>query len=203
MGDKRPRRVTLKLAALLHDTGKPEVRTVDEQGRIRFLGHPKEGVEITGRALTRLRFNRAEVRLGKTIVLNHMRPLLLARERSVSARAIYRFFRDSGGAGVDVLLHALADHRATYTAGSGREEWVRLVNLAARMFEDYWEHQKERIAPPPLIDGHDLLHGFNLQPGPRIGEVLELVREAQASGEIHSREEALDLVRERLAEELA
>jgi tRNA nucleotidyltransferase/poly(A) polymerase len=199
LGEARPRLVTLKLAAVLHDTGKPAAHMVDKEGRIRFIGHHQDGARIAGTAMRRLRFNRTEVRVGATIVRHHMRPLLLANEQGVSSRAIYRFFRDTGDSGVDVLLYALADHRATYAPGEEDERWLRLAALTARMLADYWERQAERVAPPPFINGHDLLHEFGLQPGPHIGELLEAVREAQVSGEVRTREQALALVRSRLA----
>jgi len=66
------------------------------------------------------------------------------------------------------------------------------------MLTDYWEHQAERVAPPPLVNGYDLLREFELQPGPHIGALLEVVREAQVSGEVHTRSEALALVRAHL-----
>jgi poly(A) polymerase len=194
LGYGRPRLVTLKLATLLHDTGKPEARTVEED-RIRFIGHPSESARLTGEVLRRLRFNNSEVALAGTIVRHHMRPLLLAGQETVSTRAVYRFFRDTGEAGVEVLLHALADHQATYAPEVEDERWPRLVALVARMLDDYWRHQEGRIAPKPLITGGDLLRAFDLQPGPRIGELLEAVREAQVTGEVRSREEAMALVR--------
>ena len=195
MGAARPRLVTLKLAALLHDTGKPAARTVDEDGRIRFIGHSTKGAKIAGRALQRLRFSRSEVRLGETVVRQHMRPLLLANQKRVSSRAVYRFFRDAGRAGVDVLLLALADHMATYAPGADGDPWPRLVALVVRMLGDYWERHTERVDPSQLVDGHDLLRELDLEPGPHIGELLELVREGQISGEVRSREEALAMVR--------
>jgi len=200
LGDTRPRLVTLKLAALLHDTGKPARRSVDKLGRIRFLGHQAEGARIARAGLGRLRFNRREVQLAETIVRHHMRPLLLAKQDSVSKRAVYRFFRDTREAGVDVLLHALADQGAIYDVTAGKETWSRLVALTARMFADYWEHPDERVSPPTLVNGRDLMGEFGLRPGPRIGELLEAVREAQISGEIADREEALAFVSRKLAE---
>ena len=50
----------------------------------------------------------------------------------------------------------------------------------------------------PLIDGHDIIDVFSLEPGPAVGAMLETVREAQAAGEVGSKEEALELVREKL-----
>lgn len=198
LGYGRSRLVTLKLATLLHDTGKPGARSIEED-RIRFIGHPQESARLTGDVLRRLRFNNPEVRLGVTIVRHHMRPLLLAEQKTVSARAIYRFFRDTGEGGVEVLLHALADHQATYAPGANDPPWPRLVALVARMLDDYWRRQGERITPASLVSGRDLLREFDLEPGPRIGELLEAVREAQVAGEVQSREEALALVRRELA----
>jgi tRNA nucleotidyltransferase/poly(A) polymerase len=203
LGASRRRLLTLKLAALLHDSGKPAARSVDENGRIRFLGHAKESLRITGRVLRRLRLNNTEVRLGETIVRHHMRPLLLAGQEGVSSRAVYRFFRDTGEAGVEVLLHALADHRATYAPDTPGDPWPRLADLVARMLTDYWERPAQQVQPPRLLDGKDLLcefgQEFALSPGPRVGELLEAVREAQVTGHVHTREQALELVRARLA----
>ena len=201
MSGTRPRLVTLKLAALLHDVGKADTGTVDGDGRIRFLGHQPRSKEMATGILQRLRLSKAEIRLGETVIENHMRPLLLASQESVSSRAIYRFFRDTGDAGVDILLHALADNQATYPPGTDNLAYQRLVALAARMLHDYWEHRQERVAPPPLITGRDLLREFALQPGPQIGRLLESVREAQVTGDVTTREEALALAGRQLGQE--
>ncbi|HID24562.1 MAG TPA: CCA tRNA nucleotidyltransferase, partial [Planctomycetaceae bacterium] len=52
---------------------------------------------------------------------------------------------------------------------------------------------QERLAPPPLITGEDLI-AAGLQPGPLFGRLLRAVREAQLNETIQSREEALQLV---------
>lgn len=199
MSDTRPRLVSLKLAALLHDCGKPQMRSVDDDGRIRFIGHESAGAKIGAEALHRLRFSRNEVQLVETVVRNHMRPLLLAEQESVSSRAVYRFFRDTGDAGVEVLLLALGDHLATSGYDHGDKVWYRLLSLTCRMFGDYWERRAERVVPPTLVSGHDLLGEFGLEPGPHLGALLETVREAQVSGQVHTREEALALIRAELS----
>ena len=190
----RPRVVTLKMAVLLHDVGKPAARS-EEGGRIRFLGHEQIGSKMARGALERLRFSGAEARLAECIVRNHMRPLALANEGSVSSRAVYRFFRDTQDAGLDVVLHALADHLATHafeTHGSG---WRKLVDLATRMLEYRLQRVNGPAKEPPLVNGRDLLRAFDLEPGPQIGVLLEAVREAQAVGEVGTRDEAMALVR--------
>jgi len=74
------------------------------------------------------------------------------------------------------------------------------------MMQYIWsEHEKEdaRVVPIKLIDGHDLITVFGLEPGPRIGQLLEAVREAQGIGEITTREEALALAQRQLDRERA
>jgi hypothetical protein len=57
------------------------------------------------------------------------------------------------------------------------------------------------VAPPKLVDGNDLINIFGLNPGPRIGQLLEAVHEAQATGELATREEALAYLRRQLVAE--
>jgi hypothetical protein len=66
------------------------------------------------------------------------------------------------------------------------------------MLGHYYERQAGDVAPPRLIGGRDLMTEFALQPGPQMGEILELVREAQVCGQVITREEALELVRSHL-----
>ncbi|OQY25985.1 MAG: hypothetical protein B6I34_00890 [Anaerolineaceae bacterium 4572_32.1] len=190
----RDRATLLKLAALLHDAGKPQTRSQDESGRVRFWGHEKSGAEIAARALRRLRFSGEEVTLARRVVAHHLRPLHLSRAEKVTRRAVYRFFRDTGEAGVDVVLLSLADHMGI-TA-----EWPRAADVAAILLEAYFYRRREIISPPKLVGGRDLMAEFDLAPGPRIGELLERVREAQAEGRISKRQEALSLVSEILKE---
>jgi poly(A) polymerase/tRNA nucleotidyltransferase (CCA-adding enzyme) len=190
----RPRLVLLKMALLLHDTGKAATISRAE-GRIRFIDHQRVSACLAGEALRRLRFNRPEVRLVQTIVRQHMRPPLLAEQDGISARAVYRFFRDTEEAGVDVLLHALADRAAIYPPGVADERWPRLVAMVARMLAAYWDRPAIEVTPKPLLSGHDLIRELGIEPGPQVGAVLEAVREAQAAGQVCSREEALALAR--------
>jgi poly(A) polymerase len=55
---------------------------------------------------------------------------------------------------------------------------------------------EERLTvPAKLVNGHDIINIFGLVPGPRFAEILESVREAQATGEVTTRDEALDYLK--------
>jgi putative nucleotidyltransferase with HDIG domain len=198
----RPVRWLLMLAALLHDAGKPATRTVDPDGRIRFFNHDQVGARLATQRLADLRFSNDENRRVSTIVVHHLRPLLLANEPAVTRRAIYRFFRDTGPAGVDVVLLSLADFLGTHADGPPPvDDWNRLLDVCAALLQAYFEQPAEAVNPPTLITGDDLLAEFALEPGPHIGRLLDAVREAQASGDISDRDAALRLVRGLLGQE--
>jgi hypothetical protein len=65
------------------------------------------------------------------------------------------------------------------------------------------EHRCQQQAPASsrYIDGHDIMNLFGITPGPGLGRLLERVKEAQAAGEVTSREEAIELVRRSIASE--
>ncbi len=186
------RRLLLKLAALLHDVSKPQTKALDG-GRIRFLGHASEGAEIAATMLERLRFSTKEIKLVETEVRHHLRPVQMSQNELPSRRAIYRYFRDTGEAGIDILFLSLADHLATRGPNLDFANWREHTQLVDYVLSQRF--QEESIAhPPKLVDGYDLIKIFGMRPGPEIGRILETVREAQASGEVTTREEALTLV---------
>ena len=183
-----------KLAGLLHDIGKPETKSFDDTGRIRFLGHADIGAQSATRMMQRLRFSGRETALVSAMIEAHMRPVQMAQQQAPSRKAVYRFFRDTGEAGIDTLFLSLADHLGTMGPRVELDGWrrhVAVIDYVLRM------RLKERVViePPKLVDGDDLMSALGIPPGPRVGELLELVREAQAAGEVSTREDAIALAR--------
>ena len=65
------------------------------------------------------------------------------------------------------------------------------MEVAETLLTHCFERYEETVDPPPLVTGRDLLAELGLSPGPGIGRLLETLREAQAAGEVQTREEAL------------
>jgi len=191
-------KILLKLAGLFHDIAKPMTKSIDDTGRARFLGHTKQGAAMTANILERLRFSNREIGLVESLVYHHLRPAQMANEELPTQRAIYRYFRDIGDAGIDILLLALADYLASRGPLASMEEWERHCQVINYILAEH-DKQQAKILPVKLIDGHDLINIFGLTPGPLIGELLAIVNEAHASGELSTREEALALVRRELS----
>jgi poly(A) polymerase len=183
----------LKLAALLHDVAKPETRIIEADGRMRFLGHPQMGAERATEILGRLKFSNKEIRLVATLIEHHLRPTQMSQTGLPTPRAIYRYFRDTGEAGVDILFLSLADHLATRGPTLDRENWRVHTQIVHFVLDRHFAAASPAAAR--LITGHDLMNIFGLEPGPIIKRLLEAVQEAQASGEITSREAAIAYVK--------
>jgi poly(A) polymerase len=190
-------KVLLKLGGLFHDIAKPMTKSIDDTGRARFLGHTKQGAAMTAEILERLRFSNREIRLVESLVYHHLRPVQMANEEFPTQRAIYRYFRDTGEAGIDILFLALADCLATRGPLISMDDWGKHCQLINYILAEH-DKQQAKILPVKLIDGHDIMDTFGLSPGPLVGKLLAMVSEAHASGELSTREEALALVRREL-----
>ena len=201
----RSRRSLLFLAALFHDIAKPQSKKMDEEGQYHFWGHDQQGAEMLAGRARALALGNDEIQWLETIVRNHMRihfhtNRLVREGKPPSRRAIYRFFRKTGPAGVEVCLLALADLRATYEQTLPQETWTAALEVVRMLLEAWYEKKEEQVTPQPLVDGNDLMRELSLKPGKKIGDLLEAVREAQAVGEVSTKEQALALARRRSEE---
>ena len=196
-------RAALFFAALYHDVEKPATKSVDVAGRIRFFDHDVKGAEVAAGRGRAFNLSNDEVQRIKAIVQHHMRfhfftSRLEADKQEPSRKAIYRFFRDTGKAGVDLTLLGLADLRGTQGSALTQETWAAALDVARILLENYWEKPHETVAPPRLLNGNELMSELGLQPGPVVGQLLEAIREGQATGKVESRQQALQLARETL-----
>ena len=192
--DRVARSTLLKLGLLLHDVAKPDTRSQAKNGRIRFLGHAKEGSIAAASILQRLRFSNREVDHVQKLVYHHLHPAQMSNEGFPTHKAIFRYFRDTGGAGIDIIFLALADYLAVAGPRVNVDEWHSHV-AQIKYIIDVHKKQENELMPVRLITGTDLMQELKLAPGKRLGELLVMVREAQAAGEIHTREEALQYVK--------
>ena len=118
----------------------------------------------------------------------------MSQEGPPTRRAMYRYFRDTADAAIDTLYLSLADHLAARGPELDLTDWQEHAGIVDHVLARHLQ-EESLVTPPKLIDGHDLMNIFGLSPGPLIGELLESLREAQAAGEIATREAALDYIR--------
>jgi len=201
----RSMRAALFFAALYHDIEKPSTKSIGEDGRIHFYDHEIKGADTAVRRAEAFNLSNDEVERIRLIILHHMRfhsftSRMKDEQKEPSRRAIYRFFRDTGEAGVDLVLLGLADLRGTYGSTLPQGTWSAALDVARILLENYWEKREETVAPPRLVDGNDLMQELSLQPGRIIGQLLEAIREGQATGKVATREDALEFAKQQMKE---
>jgi len=196
-------RAVLFFSALYHDVDKPATKSVDETGRIRFFDHDVSGAVTASKRAQNFNLSNDEVERIQKIIRNHMRfhfftDRMRSDKQEPSRKAIYRFFREAGEAGVDLVLLGLADLRGTQGPTLTQETWAAALDVARILFENYWEKREETVAPPRLLDGNDLMKELDIKPGRVIGQLLEAIREGQATGRLDTRDQALEFARTHL-----
>jgi tRNA nucleotidyltransferase/poly(A) polymerase len=196
----RSARALLFFAALYHDVNKPQTQSAEESGRIRFLGHDEQGAVTAVRRGMALHLSNDELDRLKLLVRHHMRVHFHTSRKAENGtdptrKAIYRFFRETGEAGISLILLALADVRATYDHALTQEQWIASLDVARILLEAYYEKAEEIVRPPQLLHGDDLISELKMKPGPEIGKLLEAIRETQAAGALTTRDEALAFAR--------
>ena len=204
-------RAAVRMAALFHDVGKPECRTV-EDGHVRFLGHADAGAEaflaLAERVALPTHLRRQVVRMIRL----HMRPLELANAGLaaeaegraladvVTLRAVRRLMRDADPASVGLLLLAAADRSACRGPASLAEQRGRIYQIFDDMLARYLAWLREQRERPALIDGNELMAELGLEEGPPVGELLDRIAEAYADREVTTRAQALRFARRLLRE---
>lgn len=185
----RKRKGLIKLGALLHDIGKP-LALRREDGKTKFHGHERIGLEISENIARRLRLSCDEINSLHKMVMWHLRPGYMADIEELSPRAVFRYFRDTSTEAVSTLLLSIADQRATRGRLTTRESRIRHEKIVFSLIKEYFKRLKEKKLPR-LISGDDLIRKFKLQPSPLIGKILSEIEESQAIGRIKTKAEAL------------
>jgi poly(A) polymerase len=187
----------MKMAALLHDIGKTVTFSSNEKGEIHFYNHPHAGVPLVERIMKRLCASTQDRRLAQLTAAHHMRPGQLGQDGPVTPRAIRRYFVDLGPTGIYIALFSLADHLATFGPQPTNKSWQRHLGVVRLLLTRYIR-ERETILPPRLVSPEELMRRLKLEPGPIVGQLLDLVAEAQAEGTIRSKEEAIWFAEEHL-----
>jgi putative nucleotidyltransferase with HDIG domain len=149
----------VRLAALLHDVGKPATFADGH-----FRGHAEVGAGIAEALLTRLRYPRAVVARIGVLVRHHM----VAYEPGWSDAAVRRFIRRVGRPAVEELF-ALC---AADDVGSGHAPRPHLAELRARVRAEL-EAEVALDVGDLAVDGSDLMAFLGIPAGPTVGRILD------------------------------
>ncbi len=186
----------LKLAGFMHDIGKFSTWTIEEDTRRhRFIKHDDAGAKMCPEILKRLSFSNKQIDYIKFIIKNHMYASMVMSEPDVSEKAMMRYIRKTEDNAVDVIIIGKADRLSAL----GPEITEKMVNDNLNNLDKllcFYLQKQEEIKPlPKLLNGNDVMKILEIKPSPRLGEILDSLYEAQISGEIITKEDAIKYIK--------
>lgn len=188
--DKASPELVLRLAALFHDIGKPDTREFGPGG-VTFHHHEVVGARITRRRLQGLRYPKEVVDEVSRLVFLHLRPHTLKMGWTDSA--VRRYVRDAGPL-LDPLNELVRCDITTANARRERAILERIDELEARITELAAEEELNALRAP--IDGHQVMRYLSIEPGPWVGDIMEMLLERRIEEGPYPPTEAYRLVRE-------
>lgn len=182
-------RLRLRLAALLHDIGKPDTRDFGDDG-VTFHHHEVVGARMARDRMRELRYPKELTSDVRQLVFLHLRPHTLKMGWTDSA--VRRYVRDAGH-----LLEDLNELvRCDVTTGNARRASAiqrRIDELEVRIAEMQEREAIESLRAP--IDGNDVIGYLRIRPGPMVGEIMDMLLERRIEDGEYRPAQAYDMVR--------
>lgn len=180
--------LTIRLAALLHDIGKPKTRALIEGGGVSFHHHEVVGSKMTKKRLKELRFDRETIDDVSTLVALHLRFHGYGSGEWTDS-AVRRYVRDAG----DLLLHLHVLTRADCTTRNVRKAQALAATydqLEARI--DQLAQEEELAAIRPDLNGNEIIEILGIKPGPLVGKAYDYLLELRMEHGPLGRERAIE-----------
>lgn len=184
-----PNDLVLRLAALLHDIGKPATITVDADG-VHFYHHEIVGAKIARRRLRELRFPVKVIQDVTKLIELHMR--FHTYRLGWSDKAVRKFVREVGPETLPKLNQLVRADCTTQNPFLARKFSRLLDELEQRIAVLEAEEESAKIRPP--LDGHEVMEFLNIKPGPLVGKILNLLLEARLEEKIKTKKDAKEFL---------
>jgi len=196
------RKSLFKFVAFFHDSGKAATASQGQgTGAPRFLDHDQEGEKINMAIGRRLKLSRRSLRIISDLTRQHMRIHSLVKAQELTGRAKYRFFQDLGKEGLDLSILSLANALASCALEFRwpfPEEMSEKVKKIKMITDDLLSYYPEEFTPQsakPLVDGKEIMATLGIPQGEVVGALLERLKEAEVSGKVRNKEDALQFLK--------
>jgi poly(A) polymerase len=163
--------VPLRLAALLHDIGKPATRKLERGGGVTFYHHDIKGARMARKRLQDLRFDSETIRVVNRLIELHLRFFGYA-EGAWTDSAVRRYVRDAGAEleRLHILTRADVTTRNTKKAGRLARAYDDIEGRIAQL-----SAQEELDSIRPELDGNRIQEVLGIRPGREVGEAYRFL----------------------------
>lgn len=181
----------LRLAALLHDVGKPRTRAEGPDGRPTFYTHEKVGAAMAEEILTRLKLPTAVIKDVAHLITHHM----FNYQEEWSDAAVRRLIARVGEEKIDNIIALRRADQIGMCRENAATFPVGLADFAARVRRTM-EGSRAFTLRELAVNGGDLMDALSLSPGPKIGVILgELMQAVLDDPALNEKEKLLEIAR--------
>ena len=183
----------LKLAAFMHDIGKFSTWTIEE-GKHRFIKHDDVGAKMSVKILKDLHCSNKQIDYISSMIKYHIYPSHVMTSPQITEKIMMRYVRKMDKNSIDAIILAQAD-RLSARGPEITDEIVERNITSLNMLLKFYLETRETLKPlPKLLSGNDVMDILNIKPSRKLGEIMEALHEAQISGDVITREHAVDFV---------
>lgn len=188
-----PPELPTRLMALFHDIGKPETKSVDEDGEVHFYGHEHVGADMTRNIMTRLKYPGDLIDTVTRGVDFHMRLKDAGKDGDKLSDKTLRKFANAAGNDLNYIMDLMQADNISHKSDTVKPN--QIVGVRDRINDLETKADSKKVVLP--ITGHDLI-ALGLKPGPMFKEIMDLVQDAWYENPELSRDEAMDIVNQYL-----
>lgn len=184
----------LKLVAFMHDIGKFSTWTIEE-GKHRFIKHDDVGAKMSVKILKDLHCSNKQIDYISSMIKYHIYPSHVMTSPQITEKIMMRYVRKMDKNSIDAIILAQAD-RLSARGPEITDEIVERNITSLNMLLRFYLEARETLKPlPKLLSGNDVMDILNIKPSRKLGEIMEALHEAQVSGDVITREHAVEFVK--------
>lgn len=188
----------LKLAGFLHDIGKFSTWTIEEEqgcSKHRFIKHDDIGSKMAVIIFKTAKFSKKQIDYIAKMIKNHIYPSHVVCAPDLNEKIQMRFVRKMENEVIDIIILAMADR----LSARGVEITQEVVNQnigALNLLLNFYLNIKDTLKPlPKLLSGEEIMEMLNISPSKELGLIISSIHEAQLSGDLTTKEEAIEFVK--------
>ena len=166
-----------------------------EEGRHRFIKHDDVGSKMALKILKDMHFSNKQIDYLSEMIKYHIYPSHVMCSPQITDKIMMRFVRKMDKNSIDNIILAQADRLSARGVEITDEIVEKNINSLNMLLKFYLEARETLKPLPKLLTGNDVMKILNLNPSPKLGEILENLHEAQLSGEVLTKEQAVEFVK--------
>lgn len=188
----------LKFAGLMHDIGKPDTWTIDEEtGRHRFIMHDDVGSKKISPIMRDLKFSKKQIAYVQKMIKYHIYPSSLVWQEVVGSKAYLKFYRKMYPYFEDVIILAMSDRLSAMGEAITADMVVQNLSNLSILLDECFEYGSAVANPKPFLSGNEVMEISGLKQSKELGDIVKALYAEQLDGNITTREQAVEFVKKK------